>query len=145
MDHRIRHRDPYAAVLFLAEWAADHWEEIDATCALTSGIDPIDLPNRRIVNLAKRLFLDTLVPEARERISLLLDFPEVREERETALAEQQRAQRERDQSSSVERSAATLHVNVEKMYERAARARAAGLAELERRRREAESQPPEEV
>lgn len=103
-----------------------------------AGLDPIELPVHRLLNIAQSLWLEEYDPERRAELRLLLAWPEDREEHDRKTAEAERQAAVAEQDSSVRGSAAVIGVNVDKMYERGLKARAAGLAELERRRLAAE-------
>jgi hypothetical protein len=136
VDHRIRHRNPYPAVCYIAEWAADHWDELDATLALTSGLDPMDLPFRRVINIAKRLLLEQYEPEARERLGLILDWPEVRAEQDAKRTAAEAANREQAQTMGSEQLVGSFGTSMEQMYERALRARTLAQAQITERQRQ---------
>lgn len=119
MDDRVRHGNPYHAACFLSEWAAEHWDLIDGRLAV-SGQDPLEMPFRRVLNVAYTLWRDGFSPEAWPELDKLLEWPDEREEKE-------RDQSLREQDASVRQSAAVLGADVDKMYERALAARQAAL------------------
>lgn len=133
MDQQLRDRPPYHAVTFLAEWAAEHWNQIDGLL-LPSGQDPIDLPFRRILNFAYTLVTKDFDAEQRAHFDKLMEEPDVvaAEEAAAALTES---------DEMVRRTAGNLGFNVERAAAAAWEARQAGLAELERRRRAGEPLP----
>jgi hypothetical protein len=130
VDDRVRHGNPYAAACFLSEWAAEHWDLIDGKLAV-SGQDPLDMPFRRVLNVAYTLWRDGFDPAVWPELDKMLAWPEER-------AEAEREANLREQDASVRQSAAFVGANVDKMYERALAARREALDELARRRAQAE-------
>jgi hypothetical protein len=90
----------------------------------------MELPLRRVLNVACSLWMAEFHPEHHERLSDLLDWPEevaVRKETSAVAA----------QDSGVRQTFGGT--NMEKAFEAAARARAAGLAEIASRDAQAAS------
>lgn len=133
MDQLLRRGPPYHAVCFLAEWAAEHWNQIDGLL-LPSGQDPIDIPFRRILNFAYTLITKDFDAVQRAEFDLALEEPEVRQHRDDLQADAQ-----------LRRAAATVGFNPDKAMPAAWRARQEGLAELERRRLAGEQVPTRPV
>jgi hypothetical protein len=122
-------RPPYHAVLALGAWAEENYAVLDARCVL-AGLDPVDLPPRRLLNLAYACIVEPLVldPERRQEIDQKLDWPEFADRKAT----DREAAKE---DASARMAAGAIGVgNVDRMLEAAWAERQRALAELEARK-----------
>lgn len=129
MDHGGSDRPPYHAVLALGAWAEENYEILDARCVL-AGLDPVDLPPRRLLNLAYACIVEPLVldPERRAEIDQKLDWPESADRK---VVDRDIAQ----QDASARMTAGAIGVgNVDRMLQNAWEERQRALAELEARK-----------
>jgi hypothetical protein len=112
---------------------------IDGTLAL-AGIEPLEMPARRLLNVAQKLWLDSYPLEARAELRLLLAWPEDQELARMREAKANRMAQEQEAAANLTASAAVVGARLdESAWEKAKAARAAGLAELERRKAEGAS------
>jgi hypothetical protein len=98
------------------------------------------MPVRRLLNVAKLLWLQQYPRDAWDELRLLLAWPEEVEAANEATRVREANEREQEMADSMAMSAATIGFNPEKMWDRAVRARAAGLEELRRRAEAAEAE-----
>jgi len=89
------------------------------------GVDIAELRPRRLLNLGLVAWMDTLTPESAERLYLFLQSPEALEAKDEEATARRQAEAQATFGTSID-------------FEEARRQREAGLAELARRRAEAE-------
>lgn len=61
----------YAPTVALLNWAVTHWAEFDGWCC-ARGIDPLELPSRRLVNLIRYFIMEPLTEEGRAEVDRAL-------------------------------------------------------------------------
>lgn len=101
--------------------------------------DPMELPVRRLINVARAMWLETYAEEHRERLALILAWPEDREKAEAEHLAAERAAEDAERASHVTAAAATFGLDQDKMWDRQVRARELALAEIAENKRQAEA------